>query len=250
VPSSLEDHSRIELEEAAMGHVIIGMDPHKHSATIEVMAGLLAVQNARLLGAGRVIAAGRDQARLARAAAYGATAVPLPGARDAAAAALASALGGTAPGLVLDFVWGAPAEAAFAALARRGLEEDDADISYVQIGALAGPRPRSQRRCCAAGASRSPAAAQGQRQWRRSWPSCPDTSRSSPGPGRGPGGDLPTLRGNGRLGSVGQPRRADRRGPRLRQDRNPIGAHGAEPTPERPPTVVHGDRTGKLDCHV
>jgi len=40
---------------------------------------------------------------------------------------------------VLDFVWGAPAEAAFAALARRGLSEDDADISYVQIGALAGP---------------------------------------------------------------------------------------------------------------
>jgi NADPH:quinone reductase-like Zn-dependent oxidoreductase len=103
------------------------------------MAGLLAVQNARLLGAGQVIAAGRDQARLARAAAYGATTVPLRGARDATAVALADALGGTAPGLVLDFVWGAPAEAAFAALARRGLEEDDADISYVQIGALAGP---------------------------------------------------------------------------------------------------------------
>jgi NADPH:quinone reductase-like Zn-dependent oxidoreductase len=108
------------------------------------MAGLLAVQNARLLGADRVIAAGRDQARLARAEAYGATTVPLPaapcaaGARDATATALADALGGTAPGLVLDFVWGAPAEAAFAALSRRGLEEDDADISYVQIGALAG----------------------------------------------------------------------------------------------------------------
>ena len=38
-----------------------------------------------------------------------------------------------------DFVWGAPAEAAFAALSRRGLGEDDADISYVQIGAVAGP---------------------------------------------------------------------------------------------------------------
>lgn len=102
------------------------------------MAGLLAVQNARLLGAVQVIAAGRDQRRLARAASYGATVVPLPSARDAAAAALAGALGGTAPGLVLDFVWGAPAEAAFAALGRRGLEEDKADISYVQIGALAG----------------------------------------------------------------------------------------------------------------
>jgi NADPH:quinone reductase-like Zn-dependent oxidoreductase len=102
------------------------------------MAGLLAVQNARLLGADRVIAAGRDQARLERAAAHGATTVPLLDALDATAAALAGALGGTTPGLVLDFIWGAPAEAAFAALARRGLEEDDADISYVQIGALAG----------------------------------------------------------------------------------------------------------------
>jgi NADPH:quinone reductase-like Zn-dependent oxidoreductase len=102
------------------------------------MAGLLAVQNARLLGADQVIAVGRDQARLARATAHGATAVPLRGDRDTTAVALADALGGTAPGLVLDFIWGAPAEAAFAALARRGLEEDDADISYVQIGALAG----------------------------------------------------------------------------------------------------------------
>jgi NADPH:quinone reductase-like Zn-dependent oxidoreductase len=102
------------------------------------MAGLLAVQNARLLGADRVVAVGRDQARLDRAAAHGATAVTLLDDRDAMAAALADAIGGTAPGLVLDFVWGGPAEAAFAALARQGLEEDQADISYVQIGALAG----------------------------------------------------------------------------------------------------------------
>jgi len=69
----------------------------------------------------------------------GATAVPVLDAVDATAVlALADAIGGTAPGLVLDFVWSAPAEAAFAALARQGLEEDQADISYVQIGALAG----------------------------------------------------------------------------------------------------------------
>jgi NADPH:quinone reductase-like Zn-dependent oxidoreductase len=103
------------------------------------MAGLLAVQNAFALGAKRVIAAGRDAGRLARAAAHGAATAALTGDPDATAAALAGALDGDAPGLVLDFVWGAPAEATFAALARRGLGEDDADISYVQIGALAGP---------------------------------------------------------------------------------------------------------------
>jgi len=68
------------------------------------ISGFLAAQNARLLGA-----------------------------------ALASALGGDAPGLVLDFVWGPVAETAFAALGRRGLREDTADIRYIQIGALAGP---------------------------------------------------------------------------------------------------------------
>lgn len=36
-------------------------------------------------------------------------------------------------------VWGAPAEAAFRALARHGLGEDDADVAYVQIGAVARP---------------------------------------------------------------------------------------------------------------
>jgi threonine dehydrogenase-like Zn-dependent dehydrogenase len=103
------------------------------------MVGLLAVQNAYALGAGRVIAAGRNPGALDRAAGFGATAVALGEDRDATTAALIGALAGDAPGLVLAFVWGPPAEAAFAALGRRGLGEDDMDISYVQIGAVAGP---------------------------------------------------------------------------------------------------------------
>jgi NADPH:quinone reductase-like Zn-dependent oxidoreductase len=103
------------------------------------MAGVLAVANARVLGATRVIGAGRNPAGLARAAAAGATTVVLCGEREPDAASLASALAGTAPSLVLDFVWAAPAEATFLALGRHGLEEDPADIAYVQIGALAGP---------------------------------------------------------------------------------------------------------------
>lgn len=102
------------------------------------MSGLLAVQNARLLGAARVVGAGRSQAGLRRAAAAGAETVTLTGDRDADAEALAAALDGDAPGLVLDFVWGPVAETAFQALGRRGFGEDTADISYVQIGALAG----------------------------------------------------------------------------------------------------------------
>ncbi len=108
------------------------------------MAGLLAVQNARILGAARIIGAGRSRARLDRAAQAGATAVPLSGDQQADAAALAAALDGGldggVPGLVLDFVWGPVAEAMFAALGRRGLHEERSDISYIQIGALAGPQ--------------------------------------------------------------------------------------------------------------
>lgn len=104
------------------------------------MAGYLAVQHARLLGASRVVGVGRNQVRLARIAALGAATVALSGIREADAAAIAEALGGTTPSIVLDFLWAAAAETAFASLARRGLDEDTADIAYVQIGAAAGPQ--------------------------------------------------------------------------------------------------------------
>jgi NADPH:quinone reductase-like Zn-dependent oxidoreductase len=102
------------------------------------MSGFLAAQNARLLGAARVIGAGRSRPGLDRAATAGAQTFALTGDKDTDAAALATALGGGPPGLVLDFVWGPVAETAFQALGRRGFSEDGADIKYVQIGALAG----------------------------------------------------------------------------------------------------------------
>jgi NADPH:quinone reductase-like Zn-dependent oxidoreductase len=102
------------------------------------MSGFLAAQNARLLGAPRVVGAGRSPSGLERAAAAGAQTAALTGDREADAGILAQALDGDAPGLVLDFVWGPVAEAAFQALGRRGFSEDTADIKYVQIGALAG----------------------------------------------------------------------------------------------------------------
>jgi NADPH:quinone reductase-like Zn-dependent oxidoreductase len=102
------------------------------------MSGFLAAQNARLLGAARVVGAGRSPSGLERAATAGAQTVVLTGDRDTDAEALARALGGDVPGLVLDFVWGPVAGTAFQALGRRGFSEDSADIKYVQIGALAG----------------------------------------------------------------------------------------------------------------
>ena len=54
-------------------------------------------------------------------------------------AGYADKIEGSAPSVVLDYLWASAAEIAFAALARRGLEEDTANIAYVQIGAMAGP---------------------------------------------------------------------------------------------------------------
>jgi NADPH:quinone reductase-like Zn-dependent oxidoreductase len=102
------------------------------------MSGFLAAQNARLLGATRVVGCGRSQPGLDRAAAAGAQTVALTGDRDQDAAATSEALEGDAPSLVLDFVWGPVAETMFQALGRKGFSEDDADIKYVQIGALGG----------------------------------------------------------------------------------------------------------------
>jgi NADPH:quinone reductase-like Zn-dependent oxidoreductase len=102
------------------------------------ISGFLAAQNARMLGASRVVGAGRSLPGLERAAGAGAETVALTGNRDTDAVALAAVLDGEPPGLVVDFLWGQVAETAFQALSRTGLGEDAADISYVQIGAIAG----------------------------------------------------------------------------------------------------------------
>jgi NADPH:quinone reductase-like Zn-dependent oxidoreductase len=102
------------------------------------MAGPLAVQNALALGATRVVGVGRNPVSLDRAAEHGAVTVAFSDEAETDASAIASALDGDAPTLVLDFVWGAPAEATFSALTRSGLDEDSADIAYIEIGAMAG----------------------------------------------------------------------------------------------------------------
>jgi NADPH:quinone reductase-like Zn-dependent oxidoreductase len=103
------------------------------------MSGSLAVRAALSLGADRVIAAGRDPEAVERLRGLGAVTVPLAHAEpDARAAALGAAVAEAPPALVLDFVWGPVAEAAFAALGGVGADDDAADVDYVQIGSLAG----------------------------------------------------------------------------------------------------------------
>jgi NADPH:quinone reductase-like Zn-dependent oxidoreductase len=103
------------------------------------MAGSMAVRAASSLGATRVLAAGVEGEALEGLRARGVETVAIARAdRDVTRDALAAALAGQAPSLVLDYVWGPTAEAAFSALGRQGLGEDTADIAYVQIGTLGG----------------------------------------------------------------------------------------------------------------
>lgn len=90
--------------------------------------GLIAVAAARLLGAGRVVAAGRNPVAMERAKRLGADAVVDLACEDLASAFARAAGGGI--DVVIDYLNGPPAEAALQAMAKGG--------RMVQIGQMAG----------------------------------------------------------------------------------------------------------------
>ena len=104
-------------------------------------AGAMAVQVARLLGAGRVVGAGRDPGRLR---ALTAATAAGAGADDivqltADAGTTGRALGAAAAetDIVLDYLWGLPAQQAIAALLT-ARSDRSRPLDWVQIGAVAG----------------------------------------------------------------------------------------------------------------
>jgi NADPH:quinone reductase-like Zn-dependent oxidoreductase len=100
-------------------------------------AGQLAVQIARHLGASRVVAAGRDQARLDTLAALGANeTVSLLGDAEGAAERLGQAAGEV--DVVIDYLWGQPAQAAMMPILLNR-QDRSRPLSWVQIGSIAGP---------------------------------------------------------------------------------------------------------------
>jgi NADPH:quinone reductase-like Zn-dependent oxidoreductase len=95
-------------------------------------AGTLAVQIAKRLGAGRVVAAGRNAARLAGLADLGA---------DVSVDLHDEQLLGAATGevnVVLDFVWGEPTVAAITAVVTNRSDPGQ-PLTWIQIGSVAGP---------------------------------------------------------------------------------------------------------------
>jgi NADPH:quinone reductase-like Zn-dependent oxidoreductase len=100
-------------------------------------SGRLAVQIARYLGAGKVIATGRNRATLEKLAALGADAViPLEDSAESMAAAFARGIEGV--DIILDYLWGKPAELLIVAVARQGGHDPAPRVRLVQIGSMAG----------------------------------------------------------------------------------------------------------------
>ncbi|WP_216207346.1 quinone oxidoreductase family protein [Amycolatopsis aidingensis] len=99
-------------------------------------AGSMAVKVARHLGAGRVIAAGRNRSRLGELTAEGADdIVRLTPDQDATAAALAEAAANV--DVVLDYVWGPPTELAMRAVLGARTQHTRL-LDWVQIGGMGG----------------------------------------------------------------------------------------------------------------
>lgn len=99
-------------------------------------AGQLAVQVAKHLGAGRVVAAGRHEARLAGLAALGADeVVSLRGEPDDVARRLGEAAADV--DVVIDYIWGQPTADAMVAIAMNRSDRGK-PITWIEIGSVAG----------------------------------------------------------------------------------------------------------------
>jgi NADPH:quinone reductase-like Zn-dependent oxidoreductase len=100
-------------------------------------AGKMAVQVARLFGAGRIVAAARDADRLAALPALGATdIVLLEGEADDIAKRLGQAAGNV--DVVIDYLWGEPGAAAMVAVVTARADEGQ-PLTWIQVGSVAGP---------------------------------------------------------------------------------------------------------------
>jgi NADPH:quinone reductase-like Zn-dependent oxidoreductase len=97
-------------------------------------AGRMAIQIARLLGAGRVVGAGREVSRLESSGAD--EIVSLLGDREAVAEAIGKAAGES--DIVLDYLWSKPAAEAMTALVK-ARRDRSRPLDWVQIGAITGP---------------------------------------------------------------------------------------------------------------
>jgi NADPH2:quinone reductase len=103
------------------------------------VAGQLAIQVARRLGAKAVTAAGRNPQALATLRGLGADQViPLLQEESAQIEAYRAVIAEGGADVVLDYLWGRPAEVLLRAVAQKGLSHAAPRVRYVQLGNMAG----------------------------------------------------------------------------------------------------------------
>jgi NADPH:quinone reductase-like Zn-dependent oxidoreductase len=103
------------------------------------VAGQLAIQVAKRLGARRVIAAGRNPQALEKLKALGADAViSLDQDQVSVVSAFRCELAEAGVDVVLDYLWGQPAERVLEAISQKGLRKAATRVRFIQIGDSAG----------------------------------------------------------------------------------------------------------------
>jgi NADPH:quinone reductase-like Zn-dependent oxidoreductase len=104
------------------------------------VTGKLATRIAKLLGAARVVAAGRNPEALSTLHKLGADAIiHLDAADNELSAAFVREAGQAGFQVVIDYVWGGPAEAFLNAVTRKEFAAIESETRYVQVGESAGP---------------------------------------------------------------------------------------------------------------
>ena len=104
------------------------------------VTGKMAIQIARHLGAGKIIAAGRNESAFERLKTLGADEViPLSRPEDVIRAAFKKVAKETPFDIVLDYLWGRPAELLLDALTGHDLRAVGKVTRYIHIGEMAGP---------------------------------------------------------------------------------------------------------------
>jgi len=147
LPDGLDDATAAGLANPAMSSWVALTARAKFTAGESILilgatgvAGLLAVQIAKRLGARRVVAAGRNPLALAEAITLGADrTISLDQDHDALVAALREEVTSGGADVVLDYLWGPPAQATLEAIAQKGLGKMAPRVRFVQIGSMAGP---------------------------------------------------------------------------------------------------------------
>ena len=103
------------------------------------VTGKMAIQTAKLLGAGRVIAAGRNEQVLTTLHDLGAdTTIRLDKPGQNLTEAFAREAGEAGFDVIIDYLWGSPTEALLAAIARKDLKPTSSRVRLVQVGESAG----------------------------------------------------------------------------------------------------------------